>query len=227
MYLGLAVAPVSWYNNRNKEILQKKKGSIMNSKESPPPSTYNPQEFIQELDKKIAEIELIIDNRTKAAKRLESEGKWANRLNIYYSCFTATLSVMSIKTNSDFLTLPSAIFTVLLAILIIHASSQRFTQRAHDLRANCLDMQEKLLHIKYTISAINNNDTMNHPLETLINEISTTLALQKDSEYPASEDCGENNLPISIIILIITLFLIPIIFIIIYWNQIFLLFTAK
>lgn len=197
----------------------------------------NQKRFLDEIEKNIEEIKEIIEKRTKKAKRLETEGKWENRLNIYYSCFTAALAVLSVSPGSSFLTLPGAVFTVLLAILVIYASAQRSVERAHDLRANCRDIQRKLLEIEYTMNCYDrerkeelNKESgdvnQNELLEKLVYEILDALDLQKDSEYPSEEDCKEYNLSRPKTVLVVVLFFIPILFIVVYSGNFFELFAS-
>lgn len=140
-------------------------------------------------------VAIILAERTKSAKRLEAEGKWIDRINIFYSCFTAILAIIGVtKYNTDFLPIISACYTVILTILVVYASTLRCIARAHDLRANCIDLEKILKDIDSEMeTAITiNNDTRtvtdNDAYDKASKLIDKALELQKDSEYPSAED---------------------------------------
>lgn len=50
--------------------------------------------------------------------------------------------------GADWVGAPSAIFTVVVALLVIYANSKRYTERANDLKANCIDLDNLLKELE-------------------------------------------------------------------------------
>ncbi len=87
------------------------------------------------------EVDKVIRLRENAYQRIKTLDFWTKILEIYYSVFTALLSVIGVKIGGDFLAIPSACFTVTVAILVCFFNSQGFSRRAHDLEANLMDLK--------------------------------------------------------------------------------------
>lgn len=96
---------------------------------------------IEQLNESMKIMERILTLRTCAAERLRQNEFWIRTLNIYYSCFTALLALCSLREKAEFLVLPSACFTITVAILVTYANAQKYGDRANDLRANCIDLE--------------------------------------------------------------------------------------
>lgn len=86
------------------------------------------------------EIEKTYELRNITYQRLRVQNFWTRILEIYYSVFTALLSVCSIMKNGEFISQHSVCFTVAVAILVCFANAQNFSGRAHDLEANLADL---------------------------------------------------------------------------------------
>ena len=86
------------------------------------------------------EIEKTYELRYITYQRLRVQNFWTRILEIYYSVFTALLSVCSIMKNGEFISQHSVCFTVAVAILVCFANAQNFSGRAHDLEANLADL---------------------------------------------------------------------------------------
>lgn len=162
-------------------------------------------------------VAIILAERTKSAKRLEAEGKWIDRINIFYSCFTAILAIIGVtKYNTDFLPIISACYTVILTILVVYASTLRCIARAHDLRVNCIDLEKKLNNIDaemenaIRIEGDKREVTDDTAYEKAVKLIDEALELQKDSEYPSAEDRKERALGFDKMILYIVFILFAI-----------------
>lgn len=95
--------------------------------------------------------------RDYAAKRLIQDEFWIQIISIYYSVFTAMLAILSLVGGelNDFLDVPSVMFTVAVALLVIFANAQRCGSRANDLSSNCSDLGERFSEV---LSAIDNSD---------------------------------------------------------------------
>ena len=50
--------------------------------------------------------------REMACQRLKVQDFWTKVLGVYYSVFTALLAIIGVKEGAEFLTLPSACFTI-------------------------------------------------------------------------------------------------------------------
>ena len=69
------------------------------------------------------EIEKTYELRNITYQRLRVQNFWTKILEIYYSVFTALLSVCSIMKNREFISQESVCFTVAVAILICFANA--------------------------------------------------------------------------------------------------------
>lgn len=95
------------------------------------------------------EIKSVFLCRNNAARRLRQDEFWIQLISMIYSVFAAALSVLSLVGGSrnDFLDLPSVLFTVSVAILVIYANAQKCGSRARDLNSNCSDLRERLSEV--------------------------------------------------------------------------------
>lgn len=185
------------------------------------------------IDKYIKEIDTTLKLRTLAAERLQRNDFWLQICNIYYSCFTAILALLSIKEGSSFLTVPSAIFTVTVAILVTFSNSLKYAHRASDLRANCDDLKISYMELtSFKFELINTrifDDSCNQNLNIIINDYLQKL---NDSEYHGISDVWKLKNPIKyalfycfpLIIFWIFLFILPILFIIWRYSDFYFLF---
>lgn len=79
--------------------------------------------------------------REMACQRLKVQDFWTKVLGVYYSVFTALLAIIGVKEGAEFLTLPSACFTVAVALIVCATNAQNFAGRAHDLEVNVEDLK--------------------------------------------------------------------------------------
>lgn len=214
-------------------------------------SSYN-EELFNELNDKIKTCERVLQERQHAACRLEEDGRWINRLNIYYSCITLLLAVLNALPNGEFLTVPTISITIIFSMMVIYASGFRNPERAADLRANCRDMEKQLIELRMykaqykaadedfsfvkavrldtcsqkvaSEQAENNEQLKLEILEDIVYSINGAIDLQKDSEEPAIVDKrDEKNVSSSGENRILCLaFLLPIILLVIVYRQEFL-----
>lgn len=92
------------------------------------------------MDKLKEDVEKECKLRQYACQRLKVQEFWNKILEVYYSVFTALLAVAGTVENGVFLTMPSACFTVASAIIVCFANAQNYARRAHDLEANISDL---------------------------------------------------------------------------------------
>lgn len=155
-------------------------------------SIVNPEGMnIDELDKNIEHIERVLKVRQYAAERLRGNEFWIQTINIYYSCFTAVLALCSLRNEADFLTLPAACFSIIVALLVTYANAQRYGARANDLRANCIDLELSLQQCHQLIIDLKQKqdkepfDTGYEKLKDIMREF---IKKQGDSEEPVPAD---------------------------------------
>lgn len=80
--------------------------------------------------------------RINASERLLSLEKFIQYINIYYSCFLCVLSVYGLTVSKDKIGLISAILSIILTIFIVYLNSQKFGERAQQLKINYIALQE-------------------------------------------------------------------------------------
>lgn len=118
----------------------------------------NKREFLESLDayanECYYEVKCVYSCRRFAAQRLMWSEFCIQTVNIYYSVFTAILAVFSLTPKSDFLQIPSVLFTITVAILVTYANAQKCGSRSKDLAANCSDLGKRYTEI---VSLINSD----------------------------------------------------------------------
>ena len=87
-------------------------------------------------------------NRINAANRLQRTENFLQGINIYYSCYTAALSVLSLVVNNKSLSVWSAALTVILAISIVYLNAQKYGSRAQELQTNYIAIHRLLFEIE-------------------------------------------------------------------------------
>lgn len=97
-------------------------------------------------------------NRINAANRLQRTETFLQGINIYYSCFTAVLSVLTLLTENAALSVWSVLLTVILAISIVYLNAQKYGNRAQELKTNYIALHRLLFEIEADEA---NNDTSN------------------------------------------------------------------
>lgn len=146
--------------------------------------TINSQEKLTETsilpnEEKLTEYRKIYNERLRLSKKLDAEECWYGIMNIYYSCFTLILGVLSLTNKGKFLSLPGVLFTIILTFLVIYSNSQRRHARAVDLRANCTDFEKLLYEADCTIYSY--NTTQNNESDNLEELSGQTLAVTKNT----------------------------------------------
>lgn len=90
-------------------------------------------------------------NRIHAANRLLSTEKFLQGINIYYSCFSAVLAILSLFVKDTFFSVWSVIFTVVLAISIVHLNAQKYGNRSQELKTNYIALHELLFKVEFAV----------------------------------------------------------------------------
>lgn len=140
------------------------------------PPTDKKNELVEYYYKQMKET---LDFRLLAARRLQMNSFWIRTINIYYSCFTAVIAILSLRDDAQKLTVSSAIFTVVVAILVTYANSQGYDHRASDLKANCIDIRKSLTEC-ISLNGPFKTDTSKEQLDSIISEYTKKLGDSED-----------------------------------------------
>ena len=87
-------------------------------------------------------------NRINAANRLQRTENFLQGINIYYSCYTAVLAILSLVVENKSLSVWSAALTVILAISIVYLNAQKYGSRAQELQTNYIALHRLLFEIE-------------------------------------------------------------------------------
>ena len=130
---------------------------------------------------------------------------------------------ISLYKAGSFLSLPSTMFTVMVAILVTYVNSQKCGERTNDLQTNCNDLTQDLHNIELCES--------NDELKGIMNDFHKHIG---DSESGSVVDKWGSDpkrryyvlyvFPVSL--LVVALFSIPILFFIINWDSFMALFKS-
>ena len=81
-------------------------------------------------------------NRIHASNRLLGTEQFVQYINIYYSCVTAVITILSLRYPDSSFGIASAIMTVALAISIVYLNAQKYGNRAQQLQMNYLALHQ-------------------------------------------------------------------------------------
>lgn len=81
-------------------------------------------------------------SRINAAERLKNTEKFIQGINIYYSIYLTVLAIYNFINCSTRLSLMITIFTVVVTITIVYLASQKYGERAKDLKNNYISLFE-------------------------------------------------------------------------------------
>lgn len=97
-------------------------------------------------------------NRINAASRLLQTERFLQGINIYYSCFSAILAILSLLSDRKELAVWSTVVAIILAISIVYLNAQKYGNRSQELKTNYIELHQLLFEID---AAIANNDEGN------------------------------------------------------------------
>lgn len=80
-------------------------------------------------------------NRIQASNRLLANEHFVQSINIYYSCFAAIITVLSLIYPDKRYSVLSALLSVILAISIVYLNAQKYGSRAQQLQSNFVALQ--------------------------------------------------------------------------------------
>lgn len=87
-------------------------------------------------------------NRINAAERLLSTNCFVQHINIYYACLSAAIAIISLWYTDKALTMLGAILAPIVTICIAFLNSQRYEQRAADIKQNYIELKRVLYSIQ-------------------------------------------------------------------------------
>lgn len=106
-------------------------------------------------------------NRINAEERLLSINRFVQHINIYYACLSAAIAIVGLWYTDKALTMLGAILAPIVTICVVFSNSQRYEQRAADIKRNYIKLQK----ILYQIQRLELEDTLEPTqLESLENE---------------------------------------------------------
>ena len=78
----------------------------------------------------------------EAEKRLLSDAALVSRANLYYGCWSAVLTLLTLFPDYNFLALPAACFATVVALWAAYASVEKYELRARDFYTSYLELQK-------------------------------------------------------------------------------------
>ena len=87
--------------------------------------------------------------RINASERLLKSAKFVEFLNVYYSIFVITLSLLSLIEKNDHFSFASTVLSIALTISIVYANATGLRDRSLALKNNYIDLQKLLDQLSY------------------------------------------------------------------------------
>lgn len=87
--------------------------------------------------------------RINASERLLKSAKFVEFLNVYYSIFVITLSLLSLIEKNDQFSFASIVLSIALTISIVYANATGLRDRSLTLKNNYIDLQQLLDQLSY------------------------------------------------------------------------------
>lgn len=87
-------------------------------------------------------------NRINAEERLLGVNRFVQHINIYYACISAAIAIIALWYTDRALTMLGAILAPIVTICIAFLNSQRYEQRAADIKRNYVELQKILYEVQ-------------------------------------------------------------------------------
>lgn len=87
-------------------------------------------------------------NRINAEGRLLGVNRFVQHINIYYACLSAAIAIIGLWYTDKALTMLGAILAPIVTICIAFLNSQRYEQRAADIKRNYVELQKILYEVR-------------------------------------------------------------------------------
>jgi hypothetical protein len=127
---------------------------------------------IKAMEKLGRAVEFTRLNRIHASNRLITNESFVQGINIYYSCASAIVTVLSLIFPQKNYGIVSALLTVILAISIVYLNAQKYGSRAQQLQSNFIALQQ--LHYEILAAVDANDANKRESLETKYIELLKT-----------------------------------------------------
>lgn len=109
-------------------------------------------------------------SRINAEKRLISKEKFIQAINIYYSCLTTILSIMSVVQDDEKLGIITVYMTVSLLVSIMYLNSQKYGEHAREFRENYTALQRLEFKLNHISGESNEIEEIEEEYCTLLNK---------------------------------------------------------
>ncbi len=87
-------------------------------------------------------------SRVNAEKRLINKEMFFQGINIYYSCVTIIVSILTLSMKNEMLSLMSVFMTISLVIVILYLNGQKYLEQAREYRGNYTELQKLEFELK-------------------------------------------------------------------------------
>lgn len=87
-------------------------------------------------------------NRINAEERLLCINRFVQHINIYYACLSAAIAIFTLWYSDKALAMLGAILAPIVTICIAFLNSQRYEQRAADIKRNYIELQKVLYKVQ-------------------------------------------------------------------------------
>lgn len=115
------------------------------------PPHVEPSEEMNTLKSFRRNIDLTRRSCMNAADRLTDQERFIQMVNIYYSCISATVSILCLIKSAQFLAIASTLLTVILAMSIIYLNAQKYEKRAQQFRTKFLSLYKLMFDVNIAI----------------------------------------------------------------------------
>lgn len=120
-------------------------------------------------------------NRINAANRLLRTESFLQGINIYYSCFSAILAILSLISDKKELAVWSTVVAIILAISIVYLNAQKYGNRSQELKTNYIALHKLLFDIEEAIA--DNAESQNTELAERYCELLQTSENHTDLDF--------------------------------------------
>ena len=98
-------------------------------------------------------VRITYRNRIQAANRLLQTEAFLQGINIYYSCISVVLSVLSLLSSSREVSVWATIISAILAVSIVYLNAQKYGSRSQELKTNYIALHRLLYKIYESVAS--------------------------------------------------------------------------
>ena len=125
-------------------------------------------------------VRITYRNRIQAANRLLGTEAFLQGINIYYSCISVVLSVLSLLSSSREVSVWATIISAILAVSIVYLNAQKYGSRSQELKTNYIALHRLLYEI---YEAVASNEANLSKLTTEYCDLLQTSENHTDLDY--------------------------------------------